>query len=159
MPPSKPPPAPTNPVHVRVAKDIAKYGWMVLAVAPTEDEPIDPFAYTVGLYRTYDVPELIVTGMNYENSHAVLGGVVERIERGQLFKARHYSKLLKGPERDYDAEFREVSRANREEMMKAANRWNAWEPYPALQLVWPDPKGVFPWEDGYDPRFIQPVLS
>ena len=28
------------------------------------------------------------------------------------------------------------------------------EPFPALQLVWPDKSGVFPWEEGYDERFL-----
>jgi hypothetical protein len=34
-------------------------------------------------------------------------------------------------------------------------------PYPALQMVWPDPNGVFPWQPGYDARFrrAQPLLG
>jgi hypothetical protein len=34
-------------------------------------------------------------------------------------------------------------------------------PFPVLQLVWPDPAGLFPWEDGFDERYRkrQPTLE
>jgi hypothetical protein len=29
------------------------------------------------------------------------------------------------------------------------------QPFPAMQLVWPDEQGRFPWESGYDERFFK----
>jgi hypothetical protein len=160
MPPSKPPPAPHNPIQARIARDIGRVGWTVLAVMPTENQPVDPFAYTVGLWRTFDHPELIITGMSGENSHAVIADLIARFpEKGEKLEARHYEKLFVGVKGDYDGCLREVSDANRDSMMKGALRWNAYEYFPALQIIWPDTVGVFPWEDGYDRRFIQPILS
>lgn len=161
MPPSKPPPAPEHQVHAKVARDIGKHGWTVLAVMPTEDQPADPFAYTIGLYRTFDHPELIITGWSGEDAHAVYADLIENhIAKGVRFEPdRRYPDLFPGSQRNYDAEFREVSVGNRESMMLGANRWNAYEPYPALQVIWPDPANLFPWEDNYDRRFIQALLQ
>jgi hypothetical protein len=29
------------------------------------------------------------------------------------------------------------------------------KPFPAMQLIWPDKQGHFPWEAGYDERFYR----
>lgn len=36
----------------------------------------------------------------------------------------------------------------------------AGKPVPALQLVWADPAGLFPWREGFDLRFrpMQPII-
>jgi len=161
MPPRKPPPPPTNPVQVKIAKDIARAGWAAVGVMPTEDEPIDPFTYTIGLFRSYDHPELIITGMHGETAHAVLAMLIEDgIDAGASYEAgQEYPDLLAGRNRNYPAAFRQVTQANIEDKLAIAGRWNAFEEFPALQLVYPDPAGKFPWEDGYDRRHIQPLLS
>lgn len=163
MPPSKPPPPPENEIQANIARGIGKHGWAAQAVMPTEDQPQDPFAYSIGFWRTFDHAELIVTGMRGDIAHALLDLFVEEhLRKGVIFEAdRRYPDLLPGSAQGgaYPGEFREVSKKNRETMMSGAWRWNAYEDFPALQIVWPDPNGLFPWEKSYDRRFIQPILS
>lgn len=160
MPPDAPPPTPGSPVQKKLAADIERVGWAAIGVMPTKDDPIDPFTYTIGLWRGFDHPELIITGMRHETAHALLTDFVERIEKGESFEAsRDYPETIRGRNTMYTASFRQLSQGHRSENMRAAAWWNGQEDFPALQLVWPDPTGKFPWDEGYDKQFIQPVLT
>lgn len=161
MPPTKPPPAPETPLHVEWARIIGERGWMALGVIPTQEHPVESFTYTMGLWRSYDHPELVIVGMNPQNSHGIFSEAVARIQGGARFEGGvEYDDLLQGVAgRPYPTAFRQVSASIRDEKMSGARRWNAYEDFPALQLVYPDPRGLFPWDDGYDRNFIQPLLS
>lgn len=160
MPPVKPPPAPQNSIHVKLARDIGEYGWAATAVAPTEDHPGEVFCYTVGLYRSYDHPELVIVRMNPDTAHAILGDLVSRIKAGERFEAdRRYPELFNGRNRRYDAFFLDVEEGNRDKYLLGAKRWNAYEEFPALQVVFPDPANLMPWEEGFERRWQQVFLN
>ena len=59
---------------------IGKFGWAVVHVLPTEDDPEDtvPFAYTVGL-TGYGFPELTIAGLPPETGHLLLNEVAGRV--------------------------------------------------------------------------------
>lgn len=160
MPPGFPPPQPHGKVEEKLAADIDREGWAAIGVMPTVDDPCDPWIYTLGLWRKFDHPEIIITGMNHETSHALLGIFVDRIAQGKTFEAgKDYPEAIAGRNGPYTAAFRAVTDDNRREFMRFAGWWNAGETFPAVQLLWPDPTGKFPWDEGYDRRFIQPVLD
>lgn len=160
MPPTKPPPAPKNPIQVKLARDIGRDGWAVLGVMPTAAAPLDPFTYSIGFFRSYDHPELLVSGMPPETAHAVLSILAGRIATGIRYEGgQEYPNLIEGVHGDYACAFRQISKSHIDSKLTAAQRWNAYEDFPALQLVWPDPTGKFPWHDGYDRRFIQPLYT
>lgn len=159
MPPVKPPPAPTNRIQASLAQDVGRDGWTALAVLPTEEHPGVPFVYTLGLWRSYDHPELIITSFGGLHGHAVLGELVAQIQEGEKFIAGLHEDLFPGPMRNYDGWLRPVEDGNRDKYMQAAKRWNAYEDFPALQVIWPDPLNHFPWESAYDRKFAQTLLD
>jgi hypothetical protein len=161
MPPQSEPPTPASDLQAKLAKDIERVGWVAIGVMPTEDDPIDPFTYTLNLWRKFDHPELIVTGMRQEVAHSMIAGFISRIEQGDRFDTSlDHPKALQGQgDKTYTAAIRPVTPTQRDEHLRFADWWNGGEDFPAMQIVWPDPAGLFPWEDGYDRRYLQPLLT
>jgi hypothetical protein len=120
------------------------------------DAKTPAYGYTVGLWRGLGHPEVIMVGMAPETSQEILADVAEYAHRAPLRAGDRYGIFFDA----YDVIFREVSPRNRE-WLKAANEHNAPDACPALQMVYPDRRGIFPWEPGFDPsvRSSQPMLG
>ena len=78
-------PAPENAEDDRLLGQIEHRGWIVVTVSPNLDDPpgTPHFAYTAGLERTWDHPELIVLGLERREAYAALARAVERVAAGQ----------------------------------------------------------------------------
>ncbi|MEU4621587.1 DUF4262 domain-containing protein [Actinoplanes sp. NPDC023801] len=127
---------------------IEKFGWAVVHVVPTEDDPPDtvPFAYTVGL-TGYGFPELIIAGLPPESGHVLLNEMAGRVcDEGLLLRHGHrILGLLDGQDvRVVAGEIGEVLFPGAALMRYGDGRVRL------LQLVWPDPGDRFPWQSGYD---------
>lgn len=142
-------PAPEDATDERLLRALERVGWICRGVSPL---PADPegtprFAYTAGLERSWDHPELIVVGVEWPQSLAVLEAAVERVERGETFApGRRYAGLL--PEGD--AVFVEVGHAHRFFNLTYARWLYGGADFRALQLAWSDVAGRFPWDEGYE---------
>lgn len=141
---------------VALLKTLEQWGWFVIKVAATDSEP--PFAYSMGLYENFQHPEIILFGLDVEVMHRLINGAAKRIQRGQSYAEghRHYD-LFDG----YPCEFRKVNTSRTEGLFNYATWYYKGAAFPALQLIWPDPEGLFPWEDGFDENFRkkQPILE
>jgi len=137
-------------------EDIERYGLHVLKVAGGNDWP--EFVYSVGLFQSYDHPEVIILGLPGDVAHDILNGLADVIRSGKRFAPEDETEdLLEG----YLCRFLAVPF----EQLFAHFGWAIWyyddRAFPALQLVYPDRAGRWPWEPGVSPGFIsqQPVLS
>ncbi|MFJ6167248.1 DUF4262 domain-containing protein [Micromonospora orduensis] len=133
-------------------------GWAVTHVLPTDDDPhtTAPFAYTVGL-TAHDYPELITAGLPPEVAHSLLNDLArrvydkaERFTHGQRVSdlIAHYDAIIiDGPPTDELLPGMAISRYGRDQIR-------------LQQMVWPDPQGRFPWDNGYsfDPQ-VQPLIA
>ena len=61
-----------------VNANIFEYGWHCVNVIEEDDHP--PWSYTIGLYQTWNHPELIVIGRSRATSHAMLKTLADDIE-------------------------------------------------------------------------------
>jgi Domain of unknown function (DUF4262) len=137
-------------------EDIQRYGLHVLKVAGGNDWP--EFAYSVGLFESYDHPEVIVLGLPSDVAHHILNALADVIRSGKRFGPEDETEdLLEG----YSCKFLAVPF----EQMFAHFGWAIWyydgRAFPVLQLVYPDRSGRWPWAPGVSPGFLsqQPVLS
>ena len=137
---------------------IETVGWAVMHVLPTETDPdtVPPWAYTVGL-AAHDYPELLIAGLPPEIAHAVLNDLASRVyDRAERFSpGQRIADLLAG----YDAVIIEGTAAGELQPNAAFARYGH-DRVRLQQILWPDPDGRFPWQDGYamDPH-IQPLLA
>jgi hypothetical protein len=82
--------------------------------------------------------------------HQLINDAAKRIRRGHKYAEGHrYDDLLAG----YQCEFRKVGSSHHNGLVAYATWYYRSSPFPVLQVVWPDPAGLFPWEQGFDERF------
>jgi hypothetical protein len=137
---------------------IEKFGWAVVHVVPTDDDPPGtvPFAYTVGL-TGYGFPELTIAGLPPGTGHVLLNEVAGRVcDEGLLLRHGHHLRgLLDGQE------VRVVAGQISETLFPGAALMRYGDDrVRLLQLAWPDPADRFPWQSGYDALdYPQPTIG
>jgi len=140
----------------RTRETIATHGWQVIKVPEDDEQP--GFAYSVGLHTTFGHAEVIVFGLELDLMHRMLNNIGEEIRSGQRFAPGDLSpEVLE----DSDVVFRRVERRYYDEYLGYAQRIHHGDGFAAIQMVWPDSKGRFPWDTGF-PRALrarQPMLD
>src|SRR5260370_11669712 len=133
---------------MKLVETLEQWGWYVIKVAAADSEPA--FAYSLGLYENFLHPELILFGLDLNVMHRLINDAAKRIRKGHKYaEGQSYDDLLAG----YDCEFRKVDANHHKGLVNYAIWYYMSSPFPVLQLVWPDPAGLFPWEQGFDERF------
>jgi hypothetical protein len=123
---------------------IAEHGWSVIGIEEEAGAP--PYSFSVGLYHTLGVPELLVMGQKPENAQGLINNAGELMREGRRFRTgRRTSGILGG----YSAVFVEVDPRYYREYVGYARWLYRGDDFPMLQLVWPDREGRFPWDEGY----------
>lgn len=135
---------------------IREHGWFRSNVFADSEGP--GFSYTTGFWLGEKAPEIIVFSLKSEIAHDVLWSAYRDVAGGlSLLTGQRISNVFANT----DAVFLPVSKEFYPEYLG----WSRWfyggDGWPCLQLIWPDPNGVFPWEDGYAECFAnsQPNLS
>jgi hypothetical protein len=137
-------------VYAALARRIDAEGWTIQGV--TGDRLHAPFAYTVGL-TDFDLPELVVTGLRYNRACALLDEVAAHSLHCQPPHPGERVQLDDGPLLEV------VSLAHPEAHLFTAVALRGPN-ITALQLVWADDHGRWPWERGHrGGRGGQPVLG
>jgi len=136
----------------RMAGLVADHGWALQYVEGGRVRP--PWCYTVGL-SLYGVPELLVTGLRSEDSARLLNGMAAHL-------VDHDGTLSVG-ERFVPADGREyevVGMPHPDAHLLTTYALMGDLPIRALQLVWSDDRGHWPWDVGFrSRRGGQPVLG
>jgi hypothetical protein len=139
-----------------VLERLEKHGWFVNKIAGDERTP--QFAYSFGLYERWQHPELILFGLDLNAMHTIVNDAGEKIRNGVRYIDGDITSDLFN---EYPCAFRRVDPA----WYPTTLSWAAWyyasADFPALQLVWPDRRGRFPWEAQFDRKMLhmQPDLS
>lgn len=136
--------------------NIEKYGWIVLAIEASDYLP--GFVYTVGLWKKYKHPEIISFGLSTKTLQSILNIAGELVKSGQTVTTnKMYDDFFKKA----PAQFLEVDKRNIPDYFGFAMRYNDYEDFPALQLIWTDRNNCFPWDTGFEKEFErrQPLLD
>lgn len=140
----------------QLLQDIETVGWSVILIEATDYLP--SFAYTVGLWKNYQHPELIAFGLSISTLHSILNTGGELVKEGQTLKTGiAYDDFFEGS----PAQLIEVHPGSIKDYFGYATWFNENRDYPALQLVWSDGEQRFPWDTGFNEDFIyqQPLLD
>jgi hypothetical protein len=142
-----------------IARVVRKHGWFAANVS--DNEP--PFLYSIGLMQTADHPEFIVFGLEPDNAHALISGLIWDIKVGGRFDQPGIYTIVLGEE--YRIGIRRVHPTQHPLYLGFAmgycrhlGRIGELE---AVQAFWPDSSGKFPFEVGCDPgvSHYQPRLD
>ncbi|MBB2945504.1 hypothetical protein FB565_005237 [Actinoplanes lutulentus] len=137
---------------------IDKYGWTVVHVEPTEEDPPEtvPFGYTVGLTELGH-PEIAIAGVTLDVTGSLLNEVAWQIrhEGLRLGHGRRLTGLIAGHD------LLVVAGEPTDEVFPGSAMYRYGEDRVRLcQLVWPDPDDRFPWQTGYQTAdWPQPTIG
>ena len=122
-----------------VIQDIDRVGWAAIAV---EDERgKHKYTYTVGLTRYHAHPELIVSGGASDAAHHLLDTMAEAVRNGRRLTA---GEVLGACEAGRQSLVLPVTDPSR--LVLAQRVYGSFLPVSALQVVWSDEGGRWPWQ-------------
>lgn len=129
-----------------VEANIVSHGWSMTSVFSDGESP--PFSYSTGLARL-GLPEILVFGLSPQNAGQLIN-IVGRMMRddGVRFELETPYEEISA----YPMIFRRLPDSAKAEYMRVTGTVCGPE-FEALQMIWPDPKGCFPWEAGFDEHF------
>ena len=141
----------------KIRADVKKYGCHFGLLQA--DNYMPAYAYSIGFYKTWKHPEIICFGLPLNTLTFILNEAQRQIQAGVVFTPeKDWSDFLEG----YDVRFIPVDQSYYPDYLG----YGCWfykyrTDFPALQLVWPDKTGLFPWQDGFNSnwKFSQPLLD
>jgi len=146
---------PLDAGDLRVVANVAQAGLHVVTGASTGGAPA--FAFSIGLFRTFDHPEVAVFGLATDALEAAVRRVGERVRAGDRFDERD---VVDGLVEGRAVAFRRIVQRHYPPYLGYAVWYHGGARFPALQATWADPAGHFPWERWFprELRDLQPVL-
>jgi hypothetical protein len=140
----------------KIIADIEEFDWHCMHIREENGEP--PWTFTIGLYETWQHPELIITGLSKEVTHQMLDTIAVRIEENRPIDLSNTTDaLLTG----YSCCFLDVPKENYFINVGFARWYYQGNDFPLYQIVWPSKEGHFPWNPRATESFRrwQPVLG
>jgi hypothetical protein len=136
---------------------VQEHGWQTTSVGA--DENGDPaFSYTTGFWLTVDQPDVIVFDFPPQLSHDVFGQMIRKAREGHRFPMGQPIDDILSNEGVY---LFPIKREAGVEYLRSSNWFYRRTDFPAVQLVWADGAGRYPWDDDFDAALLklQPDIS
>jgi hypothetical protein len=128
-----------------ITDSIKAGGWTVIGVG---DSPV--FTYSIGLHHQH-LPELIMVGLDIHLAHQIINHCAEiMLDQGQFSHGSQTDALANMPTTIIDV----LMENKKEYAFQAFNHYKHWD-FAMQQLVMPDPKGLFFWEQGVSQRLLK----
>jgi hypothetical protein len=140
----------------KLLADIERVGWHIVGIDADEKGP--GYAFSVGLFHSFEHAEIIMFGLPHETAARIINIIGIQVQGGTRFSANDQSRdVAEG----LPVAFKMVPRDSYREYIGYALWFYRSLEFPVLQCVWPDKSGLFAWQDGYDHRFdrLQPILA
>jgi Domain of unknown function (DUF4262) len=133
---------------------IREHGWFGTHVYGDSENP--SFTYTTGFHLMLNQPELIMFSTKKEITHQVFWDVYNDLKGGATL-------TIGKPTKEIFANLHAVVFRMAVEHYREYLGWSRWfyagQPFPCVQIVWPDKRDVFPWEDGFDQSFVDDQID
>ena len=139
-----------------VQNNIDKFGLNVRHVLEEGDLP--PFAYSIGLFKSYGHPEIIMIGLKQQLAHTLINNMAYDIKEGKAFAPFIFEPDILD---DFKCYFIDVEKSNYDGYVGGAQRYYDGDGFPLLQCIYPTVKGIYPWEDEWPEEIknLQPILG
>jgi Domain of unknown function (DUF4262)/Domain of unknown function (DUF4265) len=124
-----------------ITHHVEDFGWSVVKIKAELSLP--GFAYTIGLYKSFNHPEVIVTALPSDTAHTLLNIIAEKVRSGFCFElGARYEDIL----HNYPVMFCKMGIQHYNEYCGLGNWYYSHKSYPVFQCLWPDKSFRFPGE-------------
>ena len=139
---------------------IDKHGWHVMNVAPRVDseDKQEWFSYSTGLYMSCHDPEIILCGLDADESTYIINDIGNAVKADRKFQLDEDSSDIFA--NDVKCRFRLVHPSQYGEYVCFSQWFYEADDFPVWQCFWPDKSGFFPWQRECHPAVAesQPLL-
>lgn len=139
---------------------VADYGWTSFSVPSVsrwwrKSKP--SWAYSIGLYQTYGLPEVVVIGRDPDLMARMLSDLHEKIKAGLRYGDGDRAEDM--PIGNISV-LRLIDKKHYQEYLPWALSFYGNSDFPVVQSVWTDSNNILPWQPGHDTslRKFQPLL-
>ncbi len=144
----------------KLIADVQRCGWHITGITADPAAGLPPYAFSVGLYYTFEVPELVVVGLPLSESGTLINVMGAKQQSGTRF-------ICETPRADLLAGRSVLLRPVAPRHYREHLGYAVWfyrdlpRVFPCWQVVWSDAHGRFPWHDDVDPavRAVQTRLD
>lgn len=146
---------PLDAADLRLMADVAQHGFHLVVSAGGGDAVAH--AFSVGLFRSWDHPEVAIFGLPAEALAGALARVASLVRRGDRFE---HGDVADGIVEGRPVAFRRIGPRHYAAHLGQAVWYHGGMRFPALQAVWADAAGHFPWDRWFarELRDVQPML-
>jgi Domain of unknown function (DUF4262) len=142
----------------QVLDNIEAFGFSIMHVKESKKGEVEEpgFSYTIGLFKNYQLPELLIIGLDQELRHTLIDNISLDYPEGKGLEVGAYNADIV---ESFDCLVVEVAQEYYDEYLGWARWFYKGDAFPAVQVIYPDLLGLFPWDKDFS-RFIkQPVLN
>lgn len=142
----------------QIVANIEAYGCSIIHVPEQiTGNTVEPgFSYSIGLYKTYQLPELLIIGLDQELRHTLIDNISIDYQEGKGLEIGAYNADIV---ESFDCLVVPVEPKHYKEYVGWARWFYKGDDFPVVQVIYPDLLGLFPWDKEFS-RFIkQPVLN
>jgi uncharacterized protein DUF4262 len=147
---------PENDNDRRLLADVRKYGWHTVGVLGDDEGP--GYLFTVGLFHTFQHPELCIFGLSsIETMGRIINNAGEMVKESHKFQNDEVSEELLN---DYACVLKTVNSKHFHDYFGYARWFYEGDDFSMLQCVWPDSEHNYPWDQSFAPELkeFQPML-
>ncbi|MDH3690007.1 MAG: DUF4262 domain-containing protein [Gammaproteobacteria bacterium] len=145
-----------DPTEQKLVSDVERHGWHVIHVLGDDEYP--NFSYTVGLYDTFEHPEIILIGLKQEITNVLLNNMGVDIKEGKGFEpGQFYQGILD----NFQCWIGEVPKSEYGAHVGFGLWYYDGDNFPLVQCVYPSTNNVYPWEREFpeDSKFWARMLT
>lgn len=145
-----------TPTERQILADVEENGLHVVHVEEADEQP--GHSYSVGLWESFGQPEVLVVGLDPAVAADLLEAIADANDGGETFApGTRHAGLLQG----YQVRFLPLPPAAVAEHLGVAVWAHDGAPFQAVQLVYPDKQGRWPWDPAAREAFRdnQPVYG
>jgi hypothetical protein len=126
-------------------KNIQQFGWTVINVFG--DEELNPYSYTIGLTKTFNHPEIVISGLDGEKACKILNLIGDNIKKGKIYANSkiQYDDILE----KYNCEFKVINSQLYESLFGRAEWFYQKEIFDVFQCIYPDNLNRLPEHEDY----------
>ncbi len=130
--------------HDKVDENIKKHGYHVTFVFA---DKTPSFCYSTGVYKTFGIPEIFISSLPQNLSHGLIEAYVNKFKDTDLIPV---DKRIDDLTDRFPVYLIEITTDKLSDYVLSSIRFYKDEDYRYLQLIYPDTKGLFPDDQGYD---------
>jgi len=132
----------------KMQESIDAAGWTLISTADDEEEIT--YSHTVGLYKTYQIPELVIVGLSQDVASEIIVEFIERIEHGEKLLTQKRYKSINPDYLDDEFILIKVDDAKKTKLMHIMENFykDIFPNVDVLQILWQDDNDFYPFEKG-----------